>query len=99
MINVTVSWNVKSEKVDEFVNEFKTLKDTVRKEDGCIKYVLTKSVENSDEFFMYELWESKDALLNHLKTKHMVDFFSKTKDFFATEPVLKTFETKEFALN
>ena len=42
------------------------------KEEGCLNYNLHQDNENSDCFFFYENWASRELWLNHLASKHIV---------------------------
>jgi quinol monooxygenase YgiN len=67
----------------------------VREEDGCIEYqIYQKDLESSD-LFVFERWESREALDAHLKTKHMAEFFETTGSWFESEKELKIYEVSE----
>jgi quinol monooxygenase YgiN len=94
MIIVTVKSNPKVEFKNEFLIEFNKVAQEVRKEKGCIEYgIYQKDLERTD-LFVFERWESREALDAHLKTSHMREFFEKTGIWFASEKELKIYEVE-----
>lgn len=89
MIYVVVSTRMKPGKLQEFVDQFKTLAETVRKEKGCVQYVAAVDLEtglppqtlDKDVVTILEKWESMEALQAHLATPHMADFFAREKTY------------------
>ena len=43
-----------------------------RRDKGCLRYDLHRSVDQSGTFLFYETWESKDLLDAHLETPHLL---------------------------
>jgi len=52
----------------------RTMMVETRKEDGCVVYDITRSVERPTRFHVYEEWESLPALEAHFETPHMAEF-------------------------
>ena len=95
MIIVTVKSNPKLEFKNEFLREFNYVAKLVREETGCIEYgIYQKNMESSD-LFIFERWESRQALNAHLQTEHMAHFFEKTGSWFETEKELNVYEVSE----
>lgn len=94
MIIVTVRSNPKVEFKNEFLVEFNKVAQEVRKEKGCIEYVIYQKDLESTDLFIFERWESREALDAHLKTEHMLKFFDKTGEWFASEKELKIYEVE-----
>lgn len=88
MINVIASVRVKAGKRSEFLEIFMSNIPHVRKEKGCIEYFPTVDVDTGmapqvkDEnvVTIIEKWESMEALGNHLRTPHMLEYREKVKD-------------------
>jgi quinol monooxygenase YgiN len=87
MINIIAEIELVDEKVkDSFLDIFKANVPEVLKENGCVSYV--PAVDADSEFAVtrnnvitvVEAWESLDALRNHLKAPHMLDYKEKVKD-------------------
>lgn len=45
-----------------------------RKEAGCISYTFSADLEEPGRFYIFEEWESEDALRAHFASPHMVRF-------------------------
>ncbi|PWF63123.1 antibiotic biosynthesis monooxygenase [Shewanella sp. BC20] len=41
---------------------------------GCLEYTLHQSIEDADQFWMYEVWQSQAALDAHMASPHFNDF-------------------------
>ena len=78
----------------KFLNEFNKVAITVRKEVGCLEYEIYQKDFESLDIFIFERWESKEALDAHLKTNHMLAFFAKTEDWFDLEKELRVYEVQ-----
>jgi len=87
MIIVTVKSKTKPEYSNEYLKEFKRISLEVRAENGCLEYELYQCGADKSEFFLFERWESKEALDAHLKTRHMVEFISKTQEWFKSKDI------------
>lgn len=58
--------------------ELRKVVDTVRAEEGCIRYDLHQS-EYANVYLFYEIWESPAHLEAHSKTPHMAAMHEATK--------------------
>ena len=92
MVIVTVKITPKSEFKNEFLKEFNKVAISVRKEDGCIEYEIFQKDPESSEFFIFERWESQEALDAHLKTTQMTEYFTRTENWFDSEKELKIYQ-------
>jgi quinol monooxygenase YgiN len=85
MIYGIVSVRVKPGKVQEFIDLFKSVAATVRKEKGCVQYVPAVDFEtglppqtlDKNVVTILEKWETLEALQAHLAMPYMADFFAK----------------------
>ena len=88
MINVIATVKVKNGKVTEFIQNFKSFAENVRKEKGCMEYypaVDAKTdfpVQDRDEnsVTIIEKWASMEDLMTHLATPEMQAQQEKEKD-------------------
>jgi len=88
MIHVIASVHVKAGRVNEFLEIFKSNMPDVLEEIGCIQYVpaidfdsgLPPQVFDDHVVTIIEKWDSKNALLNHLASPHMLAYKEKVKD-------------------
>ena len=87
MIHVIATITLVPETADRFVELFKANIPTVRAEDGCIAYELTRDVDTGipiqvgprdNVVTVVEAWESLDHLHAHLDTPHMKQYHADT---------------------
>jgi quinol monooxygenase YgiN len=94
MIVVTVKASPKGEYKQDFLDAFNKVSPLVYKEEGCLEYEIYQKDDGGNNLFLFERWESKQALDAHLKTKHMQEFFAKTGLWFETENDMQIYEVK-----
>lgn len=98
MIIVTVAGKVKPEFKQTFLDHMADLAKIVRAEEGCIKYQQNITAEEDTVLFLYEEWETRQALQAHLQTTHMQEHFVQAHPWFDWVD-MKTFEASEFDLS
>jgi quinol monooxygenase YgiN len=94
MIIVTVKSSPKSEHKQDFIDAFNNLTPTVLQEAGCLEYSIYQKDKKSNDLFLFERWESREALDAHLATDHMKAFFEKVSAWFETENDMQVYEVK-----
>jgi len=92
MIIVTVRPDIKNVNRQDYIAAFNAVKPKVLKEDGCLEYCMNIDAGEEGGLFIFERWESRDALNAHIKTPHMLEYFEKTKDWAIGEPQLDIYE-------
>ena len=97
MVIVRVTGVVKPDHKEDFVQTFAELRPDVLAEKGCRRYEHYLSPEKENVIFIYEEWESREALEAHLKTPHMLKFFKVSASWIESTE-MKTFEASEFPL-
>lgn len=88
MINVIASIHVKSGRLSEFLEIFKSNVPSVREERGCIEYFPTVDIDadlppqslDENVVTIIEKWESLEAFYDHLNAPHMLAYKEKVKD-------------------
>ncbi|MGB1286217.1 MAG: putative quinol monooxygenase [Aggregatilineales bacterium] len=60
-------------------------------EDGCISYRFYGDFEKPDMLFLFEEWESQDALDAHFQTPHMSEFRKALSEIEILEQTLKRY--------
>lgn len=89
MIYGVVSVKVKTGKMQEWLELFKTNAERVREEKGCIQYIPLLDIDaglpiqtfEKDVVTILEQWESLEALHDHFAAPHMAVYFEKEKEF------------------
>lgn len=88
MINVIASIHVREDRLNEFIEIFKSNVPNVLKEKGCIEYVPTTDVTtglppqelNKNVVTIIEKWRSLEDLQAHLSAPHMLAYKDKVKN-------------------
>ncbi len=52
-------------------------------ENGCTLSILSKSTKNSQNYLVYEIWESRKAWHDHLQSPNVEEFYRESKKFFS----------------
>jgi len=73
-------------KIDEFLNNFHQVKEEIRAFEGCLFLELYQDKENTNIFFTYSYWNTKQDLNNYRKSDLFINVWSKTKTLFNAKP-------------
>lgn len=74
MIIVEAKCKAKPGKRDAFIEAAQPCIAATRKEEGCRAYRLYASTENDVDLLYFEIWTSREALADHIASKHMAEF-------------------------
>jgi len=74
MITVAAILKAVDGKGDELEREFQKLVPNVLNDPGTIAYVVHRGIDDSSKFFVYEKYESPEALKAHSSTPHFQEF-------------------------
>ena len=67
-------------KRDEFIKEVQPAITGTRGENGCLSYEVFMSTEDTDGIFIFERWDNRDAIKNHMETPHMKEWLKRRLD-------------------
>jgi quinol monooxygenase YgiN len=70
MILVITRMKVISEKRMELSQTIVSLSGSIRKEKGCKRCECCQSIEDEDRLFLLEEWNTKEDLVNHMKSEN-----------------------------
>ena len=87
MIYVLATLIVKPEKRGDFLENARDVIAATRREAGCLRYDLTSSITEPNEFVFVERWASREALAAHFDTPHLQDWRRVSADFLAARKV------------
>jgi len=87
-IILEVNYRVKPGMREELLKIVKDNVDNTRKEAGNIKYTHYASIENEQDMFVFEMWESVAHVEAHIHTEHYLEFANKRK------PMLEKYDYK-----
>ena len=88
MINVIASISVRTGKLSDFLEIFKSNVPNVREERGCIEYFPAVDIDadlppqslDENVVTIIEKWENLEALRDHLNAPHMLAYKEKVKN-------------------
>lgn len=81
MVVYCVTVYVKNAFIDQFIEASKVNHTGTRKEPGNIRFDVLQSQENPGRFFLYEVYESEEAVAEHKKTGHYNTWRSTVADW------------------
>ncbi|MGE6368748.1 putative quinol monooxygenase [Planococcus kocurii] len=87
-IVITAILKPKENMADQLLRELNTVLIASRAEAGCVSYVLHQSIED-DTFVLHETWQDKNALENHVATRHYQEYRTHTADLVEKREVFK----------
>src|SRR5215467_13571318 len=67
--------------------ELRALMGPTRKEDGCMRYDLYRSLEGPAAYLLYEIWESRSHYAAHTKTDHFLRWNARKDSLLAARDV------------
>ncbi|GAB4464339.1 MAG: putative quinol monooxygenase [Armatimonadaceae bacterium] len=85
MIVVAGSARVRPEKRVEAMELAKRMTEQTRQEAGCRSSGYYVSVESPETFFLFQVWESEEALNEHYRQEHVRQFQEKLPEMLAGE--------------
>ncbi len=68
MIIVIIRMTVLSEKRMELSQTITSISGSIRMEKGCRRCDFCRSIENEDKLFLIEEWDTRENLMNHMKS-------------------------------
>ena len=89
-IVVSVKYVLKPGKRDELLSFVMDNVINTRKEEGNLAYSHYPSLENDQEMFVFEMWETLKALEDHINMPHYVEFDNRRK------PLLESYEAQVY---
>ncbi len=67
--------------------ELRALIHPTRKEEGCIRYDLHRSIEGPPAFLLHEIWETREDHTAHTKTDHFLRWNARKDALLASREV------------
>lgn len=85
MYTIYVKFECLEQKREAFIKKVKDtgILDSIRKENGCIKYDYYLSEKDANELLLIEQWESKEHQQIHLTQPHMAKLREFKDDYIA----------------
>ena len=92
MILVAGAVQVKPEMRDAAIQTALKMAQATQAETGCITYKFYADLEDATTFFIFEAWESEEALTQHFQTEHMAEFRQHLPGLLAGEMDVKRYD-------
>jgi quinol monooxygenase YgiN len=83
MILVTGSARVRPERQAEALQLARAMAARTRQEPGCVATGYYAALDAPDTFFLFQLWESEDALDAHYRQPHVREFLERLPELLA----------------
>lgn len=62
-----------------------------RAEAGCLEYTFSADLDDPELYWLYEAWESEEALAAHYQTAHMLAFREQLPELLTDDPDIQHF--------
>ena len=88
MIVIAGTTAVKPERREEAMRAALAMARATRAESGCLAYRFYADLEDPNTFFVFESWETEEALARHFQTEHMQQFRQRLPALLAAPPAI-----------
>lgn len=92
MIIVAGTVQIKPEMRDVAIQIALKMAQATQAETGCIVYKFYADLKEATTFFVFEAWESEEALAQHFQTEHMAEFRQHLPNLLAGEMDMKRYD-------
>ncbi|QAA34486.1 putative quinol monooxygenase [Clostridium manihotivorum] len=82
MIVKSVTFDVKPEYIDKFIEATLENQKGSLEEKGVISFDFLQSADETGKFLLYEVYESEEAMEGHLKTEHFNKWINTVEEYF-----------------
>jgi quinol monooxygenase YgiN len=82
---------VRPERRNDAVSAALAMAEATRRENGCISYRFSSDLADPNTIFIFEEWESEEALERHFQTEHMRGFRAALPQLLAGPPTIKRY--------
>jgi len=76
-----VKITAKEENIEEMISAMKVMQSAAQAETGCIRYQFYQDRKETNVFFVYEVYQDKDAFLFHANSDHIKAYMATTANF------------------
>jgi quinol monooxygenase YgiN len=93
MILITIKFQIRPEKTDEWLALTDSYARDVNAEDGCLFFQFARSLTDDNEYFCVEGFTDADAGAAHVKNTYVKRFFEAAPDLVASQPQIIYIDT------
>ena len=87
-IAVVAKFVAKNGSEDVLEQELTKVVKPTQGEDGCIMYLLHRSISNPSEYWFLEQWKSQESLDRHAQSDHIKTLRQRCQPLVAVEPLV-----------
>ena len=91
MIHILASFEVKNDKLSDFIKLCNELIKESRAEEGCVSYHLQQNTERENYLVFVEEWKSNEAIEKHNSSEHFTRIVPLLVEMCENAPVIQTF--------
>ena len=91
MIHILASFEVKNDKLSDFIKLCNELIKESRAEEGCVSYHLQQNTEKENHLVFVEEWKSNEAIEKHNSSEHFTRIVPLLVEMCENAPVIQTF--------
>lgn len=95
MFTRIVKMEFKQENVQDFLDNFETVKKSIRHFPGCEFLELYRDKDNTNIFFTYSKWNTENELENYRNSNLFKEVWAYTKTLFSEKPQAWSVDTIE----
>ena len=92
MIHILASFEVKNDKLSDFIKLCNELIKESRSEEGCVSYHLQQNTEKENHLVFVEEWKSNEAIEKHNSSEHFTRIVPLLVEMCEDAPVIQTFD-------
>lgn len=97
MIVIAGKATIKPERRDEAIEKTYQMSALTEAEDGCSCYRFYMEPSDGNTFFLFEHWDSPEALTRHFQSEHFQEFNAFLGSILAAPPDIKRYEVSAVA--
>ena len=91
MIHILASFEVKNDKLSDFIKLCNELIKESHAEEGCVSYHLQQNTEKENHLVFVEEWKSNEAIEKHNASGHFTRIVPLLVEMCENTPVIQTF--------
>ncbi len=95
MYVITVLFSIKPAYLDKFLPEMLANAATsLKQEPGCLQFDVCQSTENTNQVYLYEVYQHQQAFDEHLNSAHFLSFNETTKNWIEDKQISSYIQLK-----
>ena len=91
MIHILANFEVKNDKLSNFIKLCNELIEKSRAEEGCVSYHLQQNTERENHLVFVEEWKSNENIEKHNSSEHFTRIVPLLVEMCETAPIIQTF--------